>query len=282
MDGLLPVVLDPRSDANGSSSISGYVTGVYRPRRRPAGQRETWREFPLAASGDGVEVRAVPAAQNVHTQGLVEFGGRLRSLRGERYLSLVEAAKKAGSSKAALSRYERGEVLMPMALAERLDELYRAGGELIAERAALFDGSWLPRGAFRTRWDQNHPATYSGPIWMWVVPDPVFAGCRHRVEVRWGDWRLCHEDVMAGTGVFFAHTKGDDGLSKPLEVTVMPACKVAFGQGLPPGVPVIDINHGWSHWVAYDVLAVVRKVAPRPAERLERALRRAPVPYQRG
>lgn len=107
------------------------------------------------------------------SQGLVEFGGRLRKMRKERYLSLVQAATKVRSSKAALSRYERGETVLPMALAERLDELYRADGQLVAERAALADGSWLPRGAFRTRWDHNHPADHCGPIWMRVVPDPV-------------------------------------------------------------------------------------------------------------
>ena len=215
------------------------------------------------------------------SQGLVEFGGRLRKARKERYLSLVQAAKKVGCSKAALSRYERGEVLVPMALAERLDALYRADGELVSERTTLLDGSWLPRGAFRTWWEKNHPAGYAGPIWMWVVPDPVLAPARHRIEVRWGDWRLCHEEELDGHGAFFAHTKGDDGLSKPLEVTIRPACRVVFGQGLPPGQPVIDINHGWSHWVAYDLLALIRRAAPRVARSLERFLQRAPVPSRR-
>lgn len=54
--------------------------------------------------------------------------------------------------------------------------------------------------------------------WMWVVPDPLFAGSRHRTEVRWGDWRLCHGEPMDAHGAYFVHTKGDDGLSKPLEV----------------------------------------------------------------
>jgi hypothetical protein len=126
---------------------------------------------------------------------------------------------------------------MPMALAEGLDELYRAGGELVAERRTLLDGSWLPRGTFRTGWEYNHPAGYSGPIWMLVVPDPVPAPSRHRVEVRWGDWRLCNEEELDAQGGFFAHTKSDDGLSKPLEVTVNPACRVGFGQGLPPVSP---------------------------------------------
>jgi len=53
---------------------------------------------------------------------------------------------------------------------------------------------------------------------MWVVPDPLFAGSRHRTEVRWGDWRLCHGEPMDAHGAYFVHTKGDDGLSKPLEV----------------------------------------------------------------
>lgn len=216
-----------------------------------------------------------------NSQGLVEFGDRLRKLRKERYLSLVQAAEKVGCSKAALSRYERGEVLIPMALAERLDVLYRADGELVSERRTLLDGSWLPRGAFRTRWEQNHLASYAGSIWMWVVPDPVLAPARHRIEVCWGDWRLCHEEMLDVNGAFFAHTKANDGLSKPLEVTVRPACRVAFGQGEPPGQPVIDINHGWSHWVAYDVLALIRRVAPRVARRLERVLQRAPVPSVR-
>lgn len=212
---------------------------------------------------------------------MVEFGSRLRKLRKERYLSLVQAAEKVGSSKAALSRYERGEVLMPMALAEALDELYRAGGELIAERRTLLDGSWLPRGAFRTIWEHNHPAAYAGPIWMWVVPDPVLAPRRHRVEVRWGDWRLCHEEELGEQGALFVHTKGNDGRSLPLEIRVNPACRISFGVGLPPPGITIDINHGWSHWLAYDLLALIRRRTPRLAHRLERLLQRAPVPSRR-
>lgn len=216
-----------------------------------------------------------------HNQGWVEFGGRMRKLRKERYLSLEQAADKVRSSRAALSRYERGEVLLPLALAEQLDALYRAEGELVAERRTLVDGSWLPRGAFQTRWEHTHPRAYAGPIWMRVVPDPVCAHRRHRVEVRWGDWRLCHEELLEEQGAFFFHIKADDDSPKPIEVFVNPACRVAFGQGPPPGQPVIDINHGWSHWLAYDVLRAIRRRSPRLAVSLERLLQRAPVPFQR-
>lgn len=196
-------------------------------------------------------------------------------------MSLEQAADKVDCSRAALSRYERGEVLVPLALAERLDTLYRAAGELVAERRSLVDGSWLPRGAFQTRWEHTHPTAYAGPIWIWVVPDPVFAHTRHRVEVRWGNWRLCHEELLDDQGAFFFHMKADDGSAKPVEVFVNPACRVAFGQGSPPGQPVIDINHGWSHWVAYDVLRVLRRRSPRLASALERLLQRTPVPFRR-
>ena len=252
---------------------------------RPASHREPARKFSVGPVGGRLSQflvssrRSVPAGSN---QGWVEFGERMRKLRKERFLSLDQAAGKVGCSRAALSRYERGEVLVPMALAEDLDALYRADGELVSERRTLMDGSWLPRGAFRTRWEHPHPAAYAGPVWMRVVPDPVFASARHRVEVRWGNWRLCHEEPLDTEGAFFAHMKLDDDQSKPLEVSVTPACLVVFGRGEPPGQPVIDINHGWSHWVAFDILHLVRARSPRLATALERLLQRAPLPFRRG
>ncbi|MGH9226293.1 MAG: hypothetical protein ACRD2W_21450 [Acidimicrobiales bacterium] len=75
------------------------------------------------------------------------------------------------------------------------------------------------------------------------------------------NWKLCHEARLEEDGAWFVHTKGDDGQSTPIEVTVRPACRVAFGQGLPPGQPVIDINHGWSFWMVYDALGVLRRAA---------------------
>lgn len=213
--------------------------------------------------------------------GLVEFGDRLRRRRKERWLSQKAVAERLGCSVAAVSRYERGDVLLPGPLAENLDSFYRADGELLSEREALADGTWLPRGAFRTRWEHNHRAEHDGPIWMRLVPDPVFAGTAHRVEVAWGDWRICHEQPLEAAGAFFAHTKGNDGRSFPLEVTVNPACHAVFGEGQPPGRPVIDINHGWNFWALHDLLRLIRKLFPWLAALIERLLQALPVPSPR-
>lgn len=153
-----------------------------------------------------------------------------------------------------------GPVLAYVPYAEALDRLFNGQGHLLAERNALAEGTWLPPGAYRTSWVHNHPASYAGAIWMRVVPDPFFAGQRHRVEVRWRNWKLCREVALEDNGAWFVHTKGDDGQSIPLEVRVSPACQVAFGQGDPPGDPVVDINHGWSVWVVYDAMRVLREV----------------------
>lgn len=194
-------------------------------------------------------------------QGLADFGERLRRIRKQRRLSQEQVAGKIGCSDSTLSRYERGDLLIPETRAKALDELFRGEGHLLAERNALAAGTWLPPGAFRTRWEYNHPAEYSGPIWMRVVPDHYYVGQRHRVEVRWRNWKLCREALLDEEGAWFVHTKGNDGQSIPIEVTVNPACRVAFGQGLAPGQPIVDINHGWAFWLVYDVLRKVRTVA---------------------
>lgn len=195
-------------------------------------------------------------------------------------MSQKVVAERLGCSVAAVSRYERGEVLIPRPMAETLDQFFKAQGELLAERDVL-DGTWLPRGAFRTRWGHNHRAEYSGPIWLRLVPDPVFAGELHRIELTWGTWRLCHEQKLEAAGAYFAHTKGDDGRSVPLEMTISPACHAVFGEGEAPGRPVIDINHGWSFWAVHDLLRLIRKSFPWLAPIIERLLKNLPVPSPR-
>lgn len=99
---------------------------------------------------------------------------------------------------------------------------------------------------FRSRWSFAHPAAYSGPVWIQILPEAANLSLTHRYTVRWRPWEYSGTLTFANPdAVCLSHMKGGDQLSIPLFLDVSPACFVTFGQGTPPSSRVIDINFGW-------------------------------------
>ena len=118
-------------------------------------------------------------------------------------------------------------------------ELLEKGHLLVA---ADFDDS-----AFKRHWCFCHPASYTGKIWIKVVPRFETHALTHHYVIRWGPWTF--RSVLNFGGIesgALAHMKGDDGLSIPVIFDISSPCYVAIGQGEPPGELIHDINHGWT------------------------------------
>lgn len=176
---------------------------------------------------------------------LEELGARLRALRGRRSIRAV--ASEVFSSRSTLSRVERGEVFPDAGLIERLDVLYGLGGELVAERQRLLGSAAVQRAQapWRRRWVHHYPADYAGEVYVQIVLPAGDRPARIRLRIRWGEWQLDRPlHIYEPEGVTCVFTKGDDGLSKPVIVTLDRKAAAAFGISVPPG-PVIDINAGW-------------------------------------
>lgn len=197
------------------------------------------RENSLAMAG---ERRRDP----VYEQGVRALGTRLRQLRGE--LGLVALAARVLSSKSALSRYERGDKLLPPDLADRLDAYYKTGGDIRDARDALEAGrntSGLV-GQYRGSWLHHFPNTYVGAVWTQLTPHPRRQSSPHELTIRWGPWtRRVELPTVDPAGIFLSYTKGDDGLSVPLFFDVRPAARLDHGLGMIEGAT--DINRGWRH-----------------------------------
>ena len=173
------------------------------------------------------------------------LGARLRKLRGRRSLRAV--AEQTLSSRSTLSRLERAEVFPDASLIERLDGFYGLNGELVAERQRLLEHPALPprHSPWRRRWLHHYPADYAGETYLNLALPPEDRPARVHLRIRWGQWQLdLSLYIDDPEGVTCAFTKGDDGLSKPVIVTVDRRASVIFGVGAPP-VPAIDINAGW-------------------------------------
>jgi plasmid maintenance system antidote protein VapI len=105
-------------------------------------------------------------------------------------------------------------------------------------RAAAQDN---PRGV------AYHPFTknYVGDVWIRITPTPQHTGEPHRIALHWGpnsqNLSLKHLD---GPTVLFTGKRGTD--STPMQVSVVPAARIAFGEDhVPAGAR--DINHDWKH-----------------------------------
>jgi hypothetical protein len=92
----------------------------------------------------------------------------------------------------------------------------------------------------------NHPAHYSGPIWIKMTSVPSNHNRKHTLRIRWGVWYREITLILSSLEpVALIHSKGDDGDSIPMIVHVDPPCHISFGQGRPTAPNVIDINPFW-------------------------------------
>lgn len=176
---------------------------------------------------------------------LEALGARLRALRGRR--SLRELAGQIASSRSTLSRLERGEVFPDPNVIEQLDAYYGLAGELVADRQRLLSGAAAQRGRapWRRRWVHHFPADYAGEVYLHLTLPLEDRPARLHLRIRWGEWQLDRPlHIYDPNGATCAFTKGDDGLSKPVIVTLDRGASVTFGAGVPPGA-AIDINAGW-------------------------------------
>ncbi len=118
---------------------------------------------------------------------------------------------------------------------------WEAGADAIANKLTK-----LLNREFKEKWTIHHPAEYSGKIWIELLKKQSNIEKIHQYSIRWGPWEyegtIERTDKKAETLV---HSKGDDGLSAPIFVTVSPPCYLSFGQGEPPSEDPLDISHGW-------------------------------------
>jgi hypothetical protein len=115
-----------------------------------------------------------------------------------------------------------------------------------------------------TDWHHRHAIDHTGAVWVRVTPDPANAGAAHRVTLRWGpDLRRVELPALGPEPISLVHRK------TPMDRTVLlvevePAANVAFGEGLPPYAPAIDVTDGWVRSAA-DAPAAASAPAPVPA-----------------
>ncbi len=99
---------------------------------------------------------------------------------------------------------------------------------------------------YKTDWSYCHPASYSGKVWIQLLPLPATKDQAHRYSVRWGPWQKEGELTFQGNeSICLWHMKRNDGESDPIFFSVSPASRVVFGQGSPPIDECRDINFGW-------------------------------------
>lgn len=92
-----------------------------------------------------------------------------------------------------------------------------------------------------------HPASYSGRVWIHVIPRFDNRSVPHHYTVRWGPWQYNGELEFGGLeSAVLSHMKGDDGLSIPIFLDICPGCSIVFGRGHPPTELVYEINKGWT------------------------------------
>lgn len=102
---------------------------------------------------------------------------------------------------------------------------------------------------FKNQWVYFHPAKYAGKVWTRIIANPENRKKLHEYLIRWGSWeykgKLSFSDCNC---ISLIYTKGGDGLSVPIFLTISPPCYVSFGQGEPLDEHATDVNYGWSRF----------------------------------
>ena len=99
---------------------------------------------------------------------------------------------------------------------------------------------------FKEKWSFNHPAKYSGQVYIRLLSTLDNRGKMHQYSIKWGPW--CYNSATtldSSNAVSLVHTKGDDGSSVPIIFQISPAASVFFGQGESPDRDTVDVNADW-------------------------------------
>lgn len=158
-----------------------------------------------------------------------------------------EAARLAHVSKSVLSRLELGQQLVTLDQLVQFDRAWGKNGSLINEGQQLLG---FPEPLPQTEssfWTHNFPAAWGGPVWELVRSTPTAPDGQRAVTFTWGPWR---KTVLVDLtdGAILLHSKGDDGESWPLDLSVEPAAHVVFGIGMPSTQWTIrNINPDWTY-----------------------------------
>lgn len=162
-------------------------------------------------------------------------------------VSMREAARLAHVSKSVLSRLELGQQLVTLDQLVHFDSAWGKNGSLVTEGQQLLG---FPEPVARTEspvWTHNFPAAWGGPVWELVRPTLTAPAGRRTVTLTWGPWRKSVV-VDLTSGVILLHSKGDDGESWPLDLSVEPAAHVVFGLGMPSTQwAIMNINPDWTY-----------------------------------
>ncbi len=99
---------------------------------------------------------------------------------------------------------------------------------------------------FKNSWIGNHPAEYSGKVWIKILKLEKNLQIPHNFTIRWGTWFYNGQlPVDQNISVSLIHTKGIDGSSFPIFFDIDQPCYVTFGQKELLDKNVVNINYGW-------------------------------------
>lgn len=185
-----------------------------------------------------------------------EFGALLRATRKSSLRSLEVMQQKQNFavllSKSQLQRYEVGETLPNISLAQHLDRLYDADGWVELSLRSLWRKTWMPWRDEQRPPVQMHagrwPANYSGPVWLKILPPAEGVGSQHKIDLVWGPWKREVNCALDERGLVLVTGKAVDidGISPTCNVSVSLPVFVLFGAGSDvTGEVVQDIRSGW-------------------------------------
>jgi hypothetical protein len=141
-------------------------------------------------------------------------------------------------------------------LASRRLLSWNDGSKEIVKNVAIVIGR-----QFKQVWDFNHPEEYVGAIWIKMRALPEYSGRRHSFTIKWGPWTRGGSQVLLhDRAIALVHSKGNDGLSLPIRMTVDPECNISFGQGNPGPIYCKDLNPWWTQFEDRFRLWIARKL----------------------
>jgi hypothetical protein len=187
----------------------------------------------------------------------IELGIGLRGLRGRHGLRKLEARQDRDPkfrytiSKSQLQRYERGDLLPPLAHAEHLDSLYDGQGWVDISLRSLWRTRWDPWGT-TDRPSRHHavewPAKLAGIVWLKVIPVQRGAESDHHIELVWGPWSQTIDIAIEARGavLFTGKAEDEDGMPVTCNVSADRPVHLLHGAGDDFVDDIaLDVRSGW-------------------------------------
>jgi hypothetical protein len=98
-------------------------------------------------------------------------------------------------------------------------------------KAGDFDAALQTDDPYQCQWEHMYEPSFVGPVWMYVTAQRGDRLMQHRILIRWGESAYVGTFYLKPGSALFLICEKRYPDAVPMEMNIVPACRVEFGEG---------------------------------------------------